>query len=158
MSLVGIGGIMLIVTSICVISLSAETNHGIDVSSDQDNDADNRHVQMSIICALSAGLSFAVVSLYSKSIVQQYGVSLIQWNYDSNGIFGLMLLGPLIWLLSTGELVITFRDVALSIGTYLLSNTGALCSMQSIKLGKAGVVQGIENLKTVWLTIIISII
>ena len=83
---------------------------------------------MSILCALSAGLSFAVVSLYSKAIVVHYGVSLIQWNYDSNGLFGLLLLGPLIWLIGSGQLVITLKDVSLSIATYVLANSGALCS------------------------------
>ena len=44
MSLQGIGGIGLIVASICVISLSAETNSAADVSSDQVGDTDSRYI------------------------------------------------------------------------------------------------------------------
>ena len=113
---------------------------------------------MSILCALSAGLSFAVAALYSKAIVVQYGVSLIQWNYDTNMVFGIFLLGPLIWLVSTGQMVLTFNDIGLSMLTYALANSGSLCSFLSIKYGKAGVCQGIENLKVIWLTIIMSVI
>ena len=44
MSLKGIGGILLIVASICVISMSAEINFAADVSSDQVSDADNKYI------------------------------------------------------------------------------------------------------------------
>ena len=88
-----------------------------------------------------AGLTFALVALFSKTVVVRYAdFCLVELNYNSNGLFALLLIGPMIWLIKSGQLVLSWPDVALSVATYMLSNTGALCSNQSIKYGKAGVV------------------
>jgi drug/metabolite transporter (DMT)-like permease len=162
LSYCGMSGIGLIIGAVCLISMSA----GMKPSSTTDNsqnisgeDKDTTYVQLSIVTSLCAGLSFACASLYGKTIIVKYDIDLAQWQYDTNGLFGLVLLVPYIWLVYSNQLKeVSMKEIGLSMATYILSNTGALFSYQSIKYGKAGVVQGIENLKVVWLTIMMSII
>lgn len=113
---------------------------------------------LSIFCAMLAALVFALHSLFFKLVVVKFNVDLAQLNYDTAAIFGLILTAPLLMKLNSGALKIEPYTLFLSMLSFNLTNMGVLMSAQSIKYGKAGVVQGIENLKTVWLTIIMSFV
>lgn len=52
----------------------------------------------------------------------------------------------------------TTHDIVIASASYLFTNVGGLLSSLSIKYGKAGVVQGLENLKALWLTLIMAAI
>ena len=114
--------------------------------------------RVSILFAMFAAFCFAIHSLFYKLVVVKFNVDLNQLAYDTAAIFGLILTAPLLMTVSSGDLKIEPYSLFLSIVSFNLTNMGVLMSAQSIKFGKAGVVQGIENLKTVWLTVIMSFV
>lgn len=65
---------------------------------------------------------------------------------------------PLILSIRRSGVWFTSHDLMIATASYLCSNVGGLLSSQSIKYGKAGVVQGLENLRALWLTIIMAVI
>lgn len=120
--------------------------------------SDAHLTRMSILFALIAALCFACHSLFYKLVVVKFNLDLVQLTYDTAAIYGLFLLVPLLMKTYTGEMIIDHYSVMLSMISFYATNMGVLLSAQSIKYGKAGVVQGIENLKTVWLTMIMSFV
>lgn len=78
MSSLGVCGIGLIVTSVCMISLSAESHSSMYAYDSNTEDNDTKYIHLSIGCALVAGLTFAMTALFSKTVIMHYeGWSLI---------------------------------------------------------------------------------
>ena len=83
---------------------------------------------MSIGCALIASLCMALHSLFYKLVVVKFNTDLVQLNYDSAAVFGLILTVPLLMRVGTGNLKIDFHTALLSIISYNLTSIGILLS------------------------------
>lgn len=102
---------------------------------------------------------FALTSLFFKWIVVNHkDMCLTQLMFDSNFITAILLLIPFACTLKDEGVWFSTSQVALSLLQFILQTIAIILMTHAIKLGQAGVVSSIENLKSLWLTILVALV
>jgi hypothetical protein len=113
-------------------------------------------MRLAIFFALGVGLTMSVHMLVAKYTMRQFNFTPRQLNYDATLLQGFLCIP--FWVCQSNYYGgYSLIDICVSSFATILANMGSIFITSGIQCGQAGVVQAIDNLKGLWLTILVAI-